>query len=511
MKVAVLNRFEQAMLHVAPRWVARRAQARLQVQAMQSAYDAIAPSRLRRQRHDMGSGNTVANGSQRPLRDIARHLDRNHDLSRGILNVLVRNIVGPTGIGVEPQPRGADGKVDQEQAKILAELWETYSRYPEVTAEFNRARSEQLLCRSWFRDGECYWQYVEGSVPFLTHASGLPFSLELLECDMVPMDYSDPLQNISQGIEIDTWGRPQGYWVYKQHPGDPFVGLPDLKRVPTERIGHLKLVDRIGQRRGVSLFASVLNRLDDLKDYEESERIAARIAASLAAVIKKGKPEDFVPDSSAAKPDQSRNMPFQPGMIMDTLYPGEDVSIVDSKRPNPNALVWRNGQLRAVAAGTDTSASSISRNYDGTYSAQRQELVEIDQSYAVLRHAFIDMHTCEVYRRFVATMILAGRAKPARGVTYDQFCESVYIPPSMPWINPLDEAEAMSVLEDRAYISGPEIIRRQGRNPQGVLRAQEQWLADKHAAGIPDPQSAKTPSVAAAAARTRAAAQETKR
>jgi lambda family phage portal protein len=251
--------------------------------------------------------------------------------------------------------------------------------------------------------------------------------------------------------------------------------------------------------------------LDDLKDYEESERIAARIAASLAAVIKKGKPEDFMPEAGAGVPDPGRNMPFQPGMVMDGLYPGEDVSIIDSKRPNPNALLWRNGQLRAVAAGTDTSASSISRNYDGTYSAQRQELVEIDQSYAVLRYAFIDMHTAEVYRRFVATMVLAGRVKPARGVTFDQFCEAIYIPPSMPWINPLDEAEAMALLEDRAYISGPENIRRQGRNPQSVLRAQQQWLVDKKAAGIPDPQTAKPPGAAAAAARARAAAQETPR
>ena len=53
------------------------------------------------------------------------------------------------------------------------------------------------------------------------------------------MEYSDPLRNISQSIEVDSWGRPVAYWVYKQHPGDPFVGIPDMKRVDTGRIGHL--------------------------------------------------------------------------------------------------------------------------------------------------------------------------------------------------------------------------------------------------------------------------------
>lgn len=498
----LVNRMERALMVLAPRWVANRASARLKVQAMQSAYDAIGPSRLRRQRRDMGSGNTIADYAQRPLREIARDLDRNHDLARGILDVLVRNVVGPTGIGVEPQPLGADGNVDLEQARLLSSLWEQYSRYPEVTAEFNRGRSEQLLCRSWLRDGEAFWQYLEGIVPFLTHASGLPFSLELLECDLLPMEYSDPLRNISQSIEVDSWGRPVAYWVYKQHPGDPFVGIPDMKRVDTGRIGHLKLVDRIGQRRGVSMFAAVLNRLDDLKDYEESERIAARIAASLAAVIKKGQPDDLT-DPAASTPNAARNFAMQPGMIMDTLYPGEDVSIIDSKRPNPNALIWRNGQLQAIAAGTQSSASSISRNYNGSYSSQRQELVEIEQSYNLLRYAFIDMHTAEVYRRFVAAQVLAGNVKPARGISFDQFCQSIFIPPSMPWIDPLKEAEAFGILEDRAYISGPEVIRRQGRNPRAVLDAEKQWLLDKTDAGIPPPPAASsTPAAPAPAQET---------
>lgn len=46
--------------------------------------------------------------------------------------------------------------------------------------------------------------------------------------------------------------------------------------------------------------------------------------------------------------------------------------MVKSDRPNPNLQSFRNGQLRAVAAGSRGSYSSISRDYDGTYSAQRR-------------------------------------------------------------------------------------------------------------------------------------------
>lgn len=473
--------FDRAILAVSPVWAASRAKARLRVAAYVTAYDAVNPSRLRKKQRDHGSGNTIAGASHRQLRDIARNLDRNHDLSRGVLNTLVRNIVGPTGIGVEPQPRDADGNILTDVARRLDELWQQWSRAPEVTGEFNRARSEQLMARTWLRDGEGLWQYLEGSVPKLNHGTQVPFSLELLEPDLLPIDYNDPLKNISQGIEVDAWGRPQGYWFYKAHPGDPFVAMPDLKRLGTERVGHIKLVDRLGTRRGVSVFASVLTRLDDLKDYEESERIAARIAASMAAVIKKGDAASYEPDKANGGP---RAMNFAPGMIFDDLLPGESIETIDSNRPNPNAVSWRDGQLRAISAGADVSYSTVSKNYNGTYSAQRQELVEQWTAYSVLSQAFIDQHTSEVYRRFVAACLAGGLINPVKGVTFDQLCHAVYMAPTMPWIDPVKEVTGWQMQEDRCYISAPEIIRRNGRNPSDVLRAQGKWQADLKTAGV---------------------------
>lgn len=480
-KLSTLGMFDRAILAVSPGWAASRAQARYRVAAYGNAYEAVNHSRLRKKHRDFGSGNTVAGLAHRQLRDIARNLDRNHDLARGVLNTLVRNVVGPTGIGVQPMPRDAGGAVIQSLADQLADLWQEWSRLPEVTGEFNRARYEQLVARSWFRDGECFWQYVEGGVPGLRHGTAVPYSLELLEADLVPVDYNDPIKQIVQGIEIDAWGRPRGYWLYKQHPGDPFVTLPELKRLPTDAIGHIKLVDRLNTRRGVSTFASVLSRLDDLKDYEESERIAARIAASMAAFIKKGDAQSYENPASPAAP---RTMNFSPGMIFDDLQPGEEIGTIDSKRPNPNAVAWRDGQLRAVAAGADASYSTISKNYNGTYSAQRQELVEQWTAYALLSQSFIDMCTSEVYARFVAACLAGSVIKPVRGITFAQLSHAIYMPPTMPWIDPVKEVMGWQAQEDRCYISGAEVVQRQGRNPADVIRSQAKWQADLATAGV---------------------------
>lgn len=493
-----MNRLDRAIAYLAPGLGARRAKSRLQVSAMSNAYDAVENGRLRKKQRDWGSGNATAMGAQRPLRDLARHLDRNHDLARGTLNVMVRNVVGPNGIGVEPQPLNPDGSVNEELAGQIAAIRARWCKLPEVTGEYDWSRSEQLLCRSWLRDGEGFWQYLEGDVAYLTHGTDVPFSLELLESDLVPMDFNDLSRGILQGIERNAWRKPVAYWVYKNHPGEHFgsFGL-DLKRVVTDRIGHLKLVDRIGQLRGVSMFASVLTRLDDLKDYEESERIAAKVAASMTGFIKKGVPEDYVaPVDKEGNPLPQREMNFAAGMVFDTLLPGEEVGTIDSKRPNPNAVPWRDGQLRAVSAGTDAGYSSISRNYDGSYSAQRQELVESWGAYALLSNAFIDQCSREVYERMVASAVLAGLVRVPRGMSFTQLTNALYIAPQMPWIDPQREANAYGLMEDRCYISGAEVVRLKGRNPRDTLRAEQQWQKQLREAGVVNTTLVKNPTAA---------------
>ena len=477
-----LGRLDRAIIAIAPSWGRKRVENRVRVQALSGAYEAVEQSRLRRQSRDYGSGNTAIAGSAVRLRNMARNLDRNHDLARGVLNVMVRNIIGADGIGVEPQPLNPDGTINIDLQKQLAELHREWRKQPEVTGEYNWARSEQLLCRTWLRDGEGFFQYLEGNVQYLQHGTRVPLSLELLEPDFVPSTLDDPGNNVLQGVQCNAWGKPTNYYVYLTHPGEMFMGSSlRMKVVPTERMGHIKYVDRIGQRRGVSMFASVLGRLDDIKDYEESERIAAKVAASMTAFIKKGTSDDWTnPNESGTQ----RLLEMQPGMVFDDLKPGEDIGTIDSNRPNPNAVTWRDGQLRAVSAGTEANFSSISRNYRGSYSSQRQELVEGWEAYALLSAHFIDQVSREVYERFVAACVLAGLVRVPRGMTFQQLSHAMYVAPQMPWIDPKKEAEAFAALEDRCYISGPQVIRRMRRNPDDTLRDEKRWQEQLRESGV---------------------------
>ena len=395
------------------------------------------------------------------------------------------NVVGPNGIGVEPQPRKADGSIDDALARQILMLYQDWCKAPEVTRQHDWPSAQRLLARSWLRDGEVFSQLVSGTAPGLQHGSTVPFSVEMIEADYVPQDLNSTTPAIVQGISVNAWGAATGYNVYKASPleGMAMLGASQTKFVPADRMLHLKNVHRIRQMRGVSIFASVLNRFDDLKDYEESERIAAKIAASMAAYIKKGAPDLY--DPQQAEGGAARQMQFRPGMVFDDLRPGEDIGMIDTNRPNPNLETYRSGQLRAIAAGTGPTFSSVARKYDGTYSAQRQELIEGYGVYSTLAAEFIARVSRPVYERFVQAALASGAITLPPDVRAETLLDATYMPPAMPWIDPKKEAEAWSILEDRCYASGPEIIRKRGGNPLDVLEQQGRWLREKAAEGVP--------------------------
>ena len=98
-----------------------------------------------------------------------------------------------------------------------------------------------------------------------------------------------------------------------------------------------------------------------------------------------------------------------PGMTFDDLRPGEDVGVIQSNRPNTALNIWRAGQLRSSCAGTRSQYSSVARDYDGTYSAQRQELVEGWEGFAVLQDEFVANWSRPVFRDWLLAETLRSK------------------------------------------------------------------------------------------------------
>jgi lambda family phage portal protein len=463
-----MNVIDSILKPISPSWALKRAKSR----QMLAFYEAARPSRTRRNPKDNRSGNTLTDGVNETLRGQARHLEQNHDLARGILTCLVNNVVGAKGIGVEFAPKNADGTVNKVLADDLSWYFMEWSRHPETSGEYNWAKTQRMMARAWFRDGEVLSKSLIGNIPLLRHNTMVPYSLELLEADHIA-DFDSPGRRIIQGVERNEWGQPLFVYLYDQHPGDVFGFKMNYRRTAAENVDHLKMTDRIRQNRGVSIFAAVMNRLNDLKDYEEAERVAARISAAMAAYVKKGTPDMY--QSDADEDEEDRTFEFSPGAVFDNLAPGEDVGTLQSNRPSALLQPFRDSMLKAIASGSSSGYSTISKNYDGTYSAQRQELVEQWVNYAALSDEFISGFVAPVVRRFIRMAVMSGAVKVPASVDRDTLFDVDYLTPAMPWIDPAKEAKGHAE-NLRLHITSPQkIIRSRGDNPDEVLDQIEQW------------------------------------
>lgn len=439
-------------------------------------YEAADNTTKRNLYHRRGSVNDNIKRDASTIMTQARYAVDNHDLAAGILRVMTTNVVG-SGVGIEPQPRRKDGTIHVELAQQMRELFRDWSKRPEVTHRHSFGKVQQLQFSGGFRDGDHFAQMLSGMMPTLDHGTRVPFSLELISADMVPFT-NDENNKILQGVEINDWGRPRALHVIKASPWQTYHHKTETKRIPWNRVLQTGTFNYTNQVRGISAFAPIINRLEDVRDYEESERIAAKLSARITGVIKKGTPELYDSNNST-----DRLLSLQAGTIIDDLAPGEDLSLLNTTRPNPNLIHFRSGQLRAAAAGVGANASSISKNYDGTYSAQRQEMVEQYAVYAAMTDDFVSRFVQPVWEEFVRIAVVYGLIDVS-SIDTDTLDDAMFVGQAMPWIDPLKEAMGYSMLINDGLASEAEIIRKRGLNPYDVIEQSAAFKKKMQDAGL---------------------------
>jgi len=434
-------------------------------------YEAASNSQFRPVVSNNASGDAVMNNAGTKLRQLSRHLEENHDIVVSVFDDLLNNIVG-AGANVTPMVRSTDGTLNDDLNKQLYDAFQDWGDYPDVTGELGFEQLERQVARHLFRDGEIFIRPIVSDR--FNYRTNTRLALELVEADYCPFDANSNDGRIVHGIERNQWGAPSNYYFYKSHPGNvttsaQTVNISDLKRVNANGVYHLKFTRRLKQARGVPLVHSVVNRLRDLKDYEESERIAAKVAADFTFAITKSSELGVGP--TPVNVDGNRALSMSAGMGFE-LLPGEDVKTISSDRPNSGLRDFRADMLRAVAGGTGTRYSSIAKDYNGTYSAQRQELVEGAVSYRVHFAYLVRRLYKPIWKDFIRAQILAGRIN-INDVEPGSIFRCDFRAPALPWIDPQKEAKAWRELVDAKLESRSEIMRQRGRDPRKVIEELE--------------------------------------
>ena len=153
---------------------------------------------------------------------------------------------------------------------------------------------QALVQLSWIMNGDAF------VIPKRKKRTGVEIELclQMIEADRVMNPRYSYNQLIKGGVEFSKDGDLLRYYISDKHPGDTYSevrGYPVFNSLGRRNILHIFEPDRIGQRRGVPLLASIIYPIEKtLGKYKEAELIAAAINASMGFIVETKDAEGFI-------------------------------------------------------------------------------------------------------------------------------------------------------------------------------------------------------------------------
>lgn len=418
------------------------------------------------------------------IRARARDLVRNNAYARGIMNALVRNVVG---CGIVPQARVMSDTNEPVEAinDACDTLFDRWARVADAGGRLTFWEIQRLAYREVIEAGECliHFTTIEDD-----RARPVSLALELIDADRLAEDYLalrranvDPSHEIRRGVEVDTLGRPVAYWLYPGHPADLASTFVTPIRRPATEFLHLFKCDRIGQTRGISLYAPLISWLKNLGYYVDNELQASAVASCFtAAITTMGGPADggllAADETDNSDSDANQFEYLQPGMVA-RLLPGEKVETVDPTRPNTSAEAWINLMLRSMAVGAGLSYERMAKDYSKTnYSSARASDLEDRREFRADQE-WLEYHLVgPVWQRFVETAVLEGKLQiPAEQLVsdYDRYTAHAYQAPGWEWVDPVKEAQSSQLALDSNLTTLADELGQRGRDLMDTLRQRQ--------------------------------------
>lgn len=406
--------------------------------------------------------------SLRTLRARSRQLCRDNAHAAGVVRSLKDNILGADGIDTNPRMRNpADRSFLKEFNRAAYEAMTAWGDRETCSADGQNSWAElqRLALGTWFTDGEAFVRRLPGfDNPF-------SYSLQLIDADLLDEGFNLAggigQNEITQGIEIDRFGRPVAYHFWDRHPRDPRRSST-RQRIPASEILHLFQQLRAGQRRGIPLLTPVLIALRMLDGYTEAEITQARVAAAsngfftrtgadaANATIDEG--DDATPIELDAEPGVARQLPV-----------GWKFEQWDPTHPNGNFGEFQKAMLHVIAQGIGTSYMTLSGDLsDTSFSSGRIGVQSERDAYATIQGWIGARLVLPVYRDVIRYASLSGMlVLPTPEVS--RWLDCKLEPRGWGWIDPKTDAVTASMEVDGLFNSPQRICAERGLDYEEIL------------------------------------------
>jgi lambda family phage portal protein len=424
------------------------------------------------------------------VRAYSRMLVRDNAYAWGVVDTIVSSVVG-CGIKAQSMLETKDGTDIENTNWKRDEIWDRWCEVCDINGRLNFDEIQALAQREIVEAGEVLIHKVK--VPLVNRGimRDVPLALELIEADRLASErdgYLISRQNgirIQRGIELDELGRPIAYWIYPAHPLQPNVISTTPQRIPASEIIHLFRQDRIGQTRGISWFAPVVQWLRDLGTYVDNEMQASAVQSCFTVAVKTNStPTGLLPsnDGDSVDSDGNKYEYLQPGQIM-YLQPGESIESANPGRMASQSDTWISLMLRGIAVGTGLSYEIVARDYSRTtYSSSRTSQLE-DRRRFRRWQGYLKTHLCQpIWDAFCDAAAVAGvESFPTMTDLLENRRASAPVEwqtPEWEWVDPQNEQQASQSSIDAFQSTYQAELGSRGRNWRQVFyqRAKEEKL-----------------------------------
>lgn len=408
------------------------------------------------------------------LRSRSRDAIRNLPIAGGAIATKVTNVVG-TGLRLNAQIDRDYLGLSEDRAesweKDAERLFNQWAGSAECDAErtLTFAAQQELAFRAVLESGDVF-----ALLPAIARPGALlDLRVQLIEADRVsnPRWKSDT-PTLTGGVEKDRAGAPVAYHITRTHPGRLYNIASEWDRYPAfgartgrRNVLHLYHKRRVGQTRGIPDLAPVIEELKQLGRYTQAEIDAAVVTAFLAIITKSEGRAGFggvSPTGAPARDDKSEPYRLGPATVLD-LQDGEEVTTVQSSRPNSAFDPFVLAVLRQVGACLEIPFELLVKHFTSSYSAARAALEDAKRFFRG-RRVWLACNFCQpVYEAFLHEAVARDLLR-APGFLTDARVRAAYlgdyrdqwIGPAWAQIDPVKEYNAAALAEDRGWKTATE-------------------------------------------------------
>lgn len=375
------------------------------------------------------------------LRGRSRELARNTPTVRRYLRMCAENIVGPRGMRLQAQVKGADGRLATDTNNALEQSWRDFCR-PGNASAHGRLSLHQLARLGVVlkkMDGEALFRIIRGVGPY-------GFVLQELDADQLDHTYNRPpaagVNEIRQGVELDPFLRPVQYWVWNTHPDD-YAMLRERVPIPADQIIHLFDLERAGQVRGVPATHAIMLAVKLLDGYTEAEVVAARSAAAKMGFFSRDKDAPG-PGFDEDEDGDPLEMDAEPG-LMQELPQGMQFHQWDPQHPVAAFGPFLKANQRLQATGLGVAYATLFNDLEAVnYSSGRLGLQSERDGWMLEQEDLATAFYERVYGEFLRMGQLAG-AIPLPRRDWRSYADVHWQARRWPSVDPVKDATATAM------------------------------------------------------------------